>query len=134
MKHLTFGSRLASLAAVVLLLFSAACTTPKRSIPEPWNNRVTYYAFDATPKDQEKLSLTDFTDKANIVVVFEGSIFELADPEHYGKDDAYILSITDGPYSRYEQIIDDIHALQSPHQLRWIFHALDFEGRHDVRE
>lgn len=103
---------LASLC-ITLLLFVAACTSsPKRSIPEAWNNRVAYYAFDATPVGQKKLSLTDFSDKANIVVVFEGTIFELADPEHYGKDDAYILSITDGPYNRYEQIIDDIHTLQ----------------------
>lgn len=108
-----FFNRLDSLA-VVPLLFGVACTTsPRRSIPEAWNNRVAYYAFDATPVGQEKLSLTDFSDKANIIVVFEGNIFELADPEHYGKDDAYILSIADGPYTRYEQIIDDIHTLQA---------------------
>lgn len=108
-----FFNRLDSLA-VVPLLFGVACTTsPRRSIPEAWNNRVAYYAFDATPVGQEKLSLTDFSDKANIIVLFEGNIFELADPEHYGKDDAYILSISDGPYTRYEQIIADIHTLQA---------------------
>jgi hypothetical protein len=83
------------------------------AIPQNPNNKVAYYAFDATPVGQGKLSLTDFTNAANIVVVFEGSIFELGDPTHYGNSSSYILNIPGGPYKTYQQIINDIHTLRS---------------------
>ncbi len=81
-------------------------------LPAANDNRVAYYAFDATTVGQDKLRLTDFTDNANIVVVFEGTLWELADPAHYGSPDSYILNIDGGPYSRYEQILDDIQILR----------------------
>ena len=83
------------------------------SIPTNPNNKVAYYAFDATPVGQGKLRLTDFTDNANIVVVFEGSIFELGDPAHYGSSSSYILNINGGPYTTYQQIINDIRTLRA---------------------
>jgi hypothetical protein len=79
----------------------------------PSNSMVAYYAFDATPVGQGKLSLLDFTDKANIVVVFEGNLWEIADTVTYGNKYSYILTINGGPYRYYKQIIDDIHILQS---------------------
>lgn len=81
-------------------------------LPDPNDNRVAYYAFDATTVDQEKPRINDFTDEANIVVVFEGTLWELAYPELYGSDDAYILNINGGPYSTYNQILDDIQSLR----------------------
>ena len=84
-----------------------------KAVPANPNNLVAYYAFDATPSGQGKLRLTDFTDNANIVVLFEGSIFELGDSVHYGSSSSYILNINGGPYKYYKQIINDVHALQA---------------------
>ncbi len=83
-----------------------------KSLPAYNDNRVAYYAFDATPVDQGKLRLTDFTDNANIIVVFEGTLWELADSAHYGSSSAYILNINGGPYSYYGQILNDIQTLR----------------------
>lgn len=83
------------------------------ALPVNPNNKVAYYAFDATPVGQGKLRLTDFTDKANAVVVFEGTIFEIADSAHYGSSSSYILNINGGPYRYYKQIINDIRTLRA---------------------
>ncbi len=82
-------------------------------IPAYNENKVAYYAFDATTVGQPKPDLTEFTDKANIVVVFEGTLWELADSVHYGSPDTYILSINGGPYTYYSQILEDIQILRS---------------------
>jgi hypothetical protein len=107
--------------AEIVLLFSNSqlIASPKdksenltTSLPDYNDNRVAYYAFDATPVNQGKLRLTNFTDNANIVIVFEGTLWELAYPENYGSNSSYILNINGGPYSKYEQILDDIQTLR----------------------
>jgi hypothetical protein len=75
--------------------------------------KVAYFAFDATPVEQERKSLINFTDNANVVVVFEGKLWELADSAHYGNSNSYILKSNGGVYQYYRQIIDDIHTLQA---------------------
>ena len=75
--------------------------------------KVAYFAFDATPVDQERKSLINFTDNANVVVVFEGKLWELADSAHYGNSNSYILKSNGGVYKYYSQIIDDIHTLRA---------------------
>ena len=70
-------------------------------------NKIAYYAFDATPVDQGFRSLTDFTDNANIVVVFEGTLWELADTVHY--DTRWMRNRI---YTAKKQILDDIRILQ----------------------
>ncbi len=82
------------------------------AIPEPHDNRVAYYAFDATTVGQEKKRISDFTDNANVVVVFEGTLWELAFPELYGSSDSYILNIDGGPYKTYDQILADVQTLR----------------------
>jgi hypothetical protein len=85
-------------------------------IPNPANpnNRVAYYAFDATPQGgQGKLPITTFTDKANEVVMFEGTLWEVADSIHYGGTSSYILTLNGGLYKHYKQIINDIKTLQA---------------------
>jgi hypothetical protein len=79
----------------------------------PGNYKVAYFAFDATPEGQDRKSLVNFTDNANVVVVFEGKLWELADSAHYGNSKSYILSRSGGVYKYYKQIIDDIHTLQA---------------------
>ncbi len=71
-------------------------------------NKVAYYAFDVTPAGQGILPLTTFTDNANIVVVFEGTLWELADTVHYNSgwmQNAY--------YHSKRQILADIQTLRS---------------------
>lgn len=83
-----------------------AATT--EALPPTGQNKVAYYAFDATPVDQGILPLTTFTDKANIVVVFEGTLWELADTVHYNTGwmkNAY--------YTHKKQVLDDIQTLRS---------------------
>ena len=53
----------------------------KADLPAPGNNKVAYYVFDSGGPDH--FPLTSFTDLANIVVLFEGTLWELADSAHY---------------------------------------------------
>ncbi len=85
----------------------------RAGLPGAGRNKVAYYAFDATPVNQGKLRLTDFTKNANIIVLFEGTIFELCDSVHYGGPSSYILTINGGPYKYYKQILDDIKTLRA---------------------
>jgi len=55
-----------------------------KAIPANPGNKVAYYAFDATPSGQGKLRLTEFTDNANIVVVFEGTILVREFGKYFG--------------------------------------------------
>jgi hypothetical protein len=83
-------------------------TAHTEALPAVGQNRVAYYTFDATPVNQGVLSLTTFTDKANIVVVFEGTLWELADTVHYNTgwmQNAY--------YKNKKQILTDIQTLRS---------------------
>ncbi|GGH18811.1 hypothetical protein GCM10007352_29790 [Mucilaginibacter phyllosphaerae] len=81
-------------------------------IPATTNNKVAYYTFDATPTGSPavKLSMLDFAKSANIVVVFEGTPWELADTAHYTYPGTIMLS---GYYKNYRSIINDIHTLQA---------------------
>jgi hypothetical protein len=84
-----------------------------KSIPANPNNKIAYYAFDATPVGQSKLRINNFTANANEVVMFEGTPWEVSDSTHYGSSSSYILTINGGPYKYYKQIINDIKALQA---------------------
>lgn len=81
-------------------------------IPASTNNKVAYYAFDATPTGSPavKTGLLDFAKSANIVVVFEGSAWELADTVHYTYPGTPMLS---SYYKSYRAILNDIHTLQA---------------------
>lgn len=84
------------------------------SLPTNPNNKVAYYAFDATPTGTPavKLPLTNFANAANIVVLFEGTAWEMADSVHYGSASSYIL--TSNPnYHSYASIIADVRTLQA---------------------
>jgi hypothetical protein len=75
-------------------------------IPEQWNNKVAYYVFDSGGPDH--FPLTSFTDEANIVVVFEGTLWELADSVHY--DTGWMRNVN---YRYFSEIIRDIRILQA---------------------
>jgi hypothetical protein len=78
------------------------------ALPPAGQNKVAYYVFDVTPAGQGILPLTTFTDNANIVVVFEGTLWELADTVHYNSgwmQNAY--------YHSKRQILADIQTLRS---------------------
>jgi len=78
----------------------------KADIPAPWNNKVAYYVFDSHGPDH--FPLTSFTDEANIVVVFEGALWELADSIHY--DTGWMKNVV---YKYKSEIIRDIKELQA---------------------
>lgn len=78
------------------------------ALPATGQNKVAYYVFDVTPAGQGILPLTTFTNNANIVVVFEGTLWELADTVHYNSgwmQNAY--------YHNKRQILNDIQTLRS---------------------
>lgn len=78
------------------------------ALPTAGQNKVAYYVFDVTPAGQGILPMTTFTDNANIVVVFEGTLWELADTVHYNSgwmQNAY--------YHSKRQILEDIQTLRS---------------------
>lgn len=76
-------------------------------IPKP-PFKVAYYAFDATPN---VLPLTNFATEANVVVLFEGTAWEMADSVHYGKSDSYILTVNPN-YHSYKSILQHVRTLQ----------------------
>lgn len=77
------------------------------SLPDVGDNKVAYYTFDATPVGQGILPLTTFTDNANIVVVFEGTLWELADTIHYNSG-----WMQNAVYKSKKQVLDDIQTLR----------------------
>jgi hypothetical protein len=79
------------------------------ALPTPPNFKVAYYAFDATPN---KLPLTNFAQAGNVVVLFEGTAWEMADSVHYGSSSAYIITVNPN-YHSYKSIINDVRVLQS---------------------
>ena len=91
---------------------SSFATTASTPIPSATNNKVAYFAFDATPTGSPavKLSLLNFAKEANIVVIFEGSAWELSDTVHYTYPGTLMLS---GYYKNYRSIISDIKTLQA---------------------
>ena len=84
------------------------------ALPSPPNNKVAYYAFDATPTGTPavKLPLTNFANTANAVVLFEGTAWEMADSVHYGSSSSYILTVNPY-YHSYKSIINDVRVLQA---------------------
>ena len=87
-----------------------ASQTSKKDLPAVGNNKVAYYVFDSGGPDH--YPITSFTDEANIVVIFEGKLWELADSLHYSKGNGYIISVNPN-YHYYSEIIRDIKILQS---------------------
>ena len=82
---------------------------PKASVEAlPAHFKVAYYAFDATPN---QLPLTQFANEANVVVLFEGTAWEMADSAHYGSPGAYILNVNPN-YHSYKAIKDHVKVLQ----------------------
>ncbi|HEY4111970.1 EndoS/ChiA family endoglycosidase [Puia sp.] len=90
-----------------------AAVTPL-TLPTAPNNKIAYYAFDATPTGSPvvNLPLTNFANFANEVVLFEGSAWEMADSVHYGSSSSYILTVNPH-YHSYHSIIADVRILQS---------------------
>jgi hypothetical protein len=75
----------------------------------PAQFKVAYYAFDATPNN---LPLTNFANEANVVVLFEGTGWEMADSVHYGSSSSYILNVNPN-YHSYKSIIAHVRVLQA---------------------
>jgi hypothetical protein len=128
--------RFLALAAITILLASVSCnkmtqfrdgssaplsggiaptsvSTPL-AIPANPNNKIAYYAFDATPTGTPavKLPLTNFANAANEVVLFEGTPWEMGDSVHYGSSSSYILTVNPN-YHSYAAIIADARVLQA---------------------
>lgn len=78
------------------------------ALPASGQNKVAYYVFDVTPANQGILPLTTFTDKANIVVIFEGTLWELADTVHYNSG-----AMQNTYYKNKRQILADIQTLRA---------------------
>lgn len=76
------------------------------SVPAANNNKVAYYVFDSGGPDH--YPLTSFSDEANIVVIFEGTLWELADSVHYHT--SWMRNVN---YHSYKEIIRDIRILQN---------------------
>ena len=86
---------------------SNALQTPKSEIPDVYNNKVAYYVFDSGGPDH--YPLTSFSDEANVVVIFEGTLWELADSANYYTG---WMTTTNVNYKYYSEIIRDIRILQ----------------------
>lgn len=92
------------------LKLSTIAKTPDVSVTAlPSKFKVAYYAFDATPNN---LPLTNFANEANVVVLFEGTAWEMADSVHYGSSSAYILNVNPN-YHSYRSIINHVRILQA---------------------
>lgn len=91
---------------------SSASLLSTAPIPASTNNKVAYYTFDATPTGTPKvqLGLLNFAKEANIVIIFEGAAWELADTAHYTYAGSPMIS---NYYKNYRSIINDIKTLQS---------------------
>ena len=83
-------------------------------LPKPPNFKVAYFAFDASNKQKKRstLSLTNFANEANVVVLFEGTAWEIADSLHYCKRPSYMLDENIN-YQSYTSIIRDVRILQN---------------------
>jgi hypothetical protein len=76
------------------------------SLPAPGYNKVAYYVFDSGGPDH--YPMTTFTDEANIVIVFEGTLWELADSAHYAT--TWMRNVN---YHSHAEVLRDIRALQA---------------------
>jgi Secretion system C-terminal sorting domain len=96
-------------AVIMIMLFTSrvhAFQLEKTGLPAPGNNKVAYYVFDSGGPDH--YPLTSFTDSANIVVIFEGTLWELADSVHYST--GWMRNVN---YHSYSEILRDIRILQA---------------------
>ncbi len=99
------------LLKIVMLVFLLSAYIPAKElsssdIPAAANNKVAYYVFDSGGPDH--FPLTSFTDEANIVVLFEGKLWELADSVHYST--GWMRNVN---YHYYSEIMRDVRILQS---------------------
>jgi len=96
------------IAVLIFLLTSInpALQELKADIPDAGNNKVAYYVFDSGGPDH--FPLPTFTNEANIVVVFEGTLWELADSVHY--DTGWMRNVN---YHYFSEVIRDIKILQA---------------------
>ncbi len=97
----------------VVLMFLLTTIDPvlqvsRADLPAAGNNKVAYYVFDSGGPDH--FPLTTFTDAANIVVLFEGTLWELADSTHYSTG---WMTTTNVNYHYYSEIIRDVRILQA---------------------
>src|SRR3972149_4339737 len=105
MKKIVFV-RIAELIFLLTSSINPALQELKTDLPDAGNNKVAYYVFDSGGPDH--FPLTTFTDEANIVVVFEGTLWELADSVHYST--GWMKNVV---YNYYSEIIRDIRILQA---------------------
>ena len=96
---------------IVVLIFLLTSINPalqelKADIPDAGNNKVAYYVFDSGGPDH--FPLPTFTNEANIVVVFEGTLWELADSVHY--DTGWMRNVN---YHYFSEVIRDIKILKT---------------------
>ncbi|SHN25811.1 glycosyl hydrolase family 18 protein [Chitinophaga sp. CF418] len=114
MKTSLFASLCIALLAVVVSCQKESEQQPQPETPDvtvealPTHFKVAYYAFDATPN---QLPLTQFANEANVVVLFEGTAWEMADSVHYGSSGSYILNVNPN-YHSYKSIRDHVRVLQ----------------------
>ncbi|MCL5020985.1 MAG: T9SS type A sorting domain-containing protein [Bacteroidetes bacterium] len=100
---------LAAIVAALLLSVAGTCRAGQQSgLPPAGDNKVVYYPFDSGGPDHYPLST--FTDKANIVVIFEGTLWELADSTDYHTG---WMTTTNRNYQYYSQILSDVRTLQA---------------------
>jgi hypothetical protein len=86
--------------------FAIISAAQSGDLPTTGNNKVAYYVFDSGGPDH--YSLTSFTDLANIVVLFEGTLWELADSVNYST--GWMKNVN---YKYYSEILRDIRILQA---------------------
>ncbi|RJP63858.1 MAG: T9SS C-terminal target domain-containing protein [Ignavibacteriales bacterium] len=90
----------------LIILASPLIQNLNAEIPSAGNNKVAYYVYDSGGPDH--YPLTSFTDEANVVVLFEGKLWELADSVHY--ETGWMRNVN---YHYYSEIIRDVRILQS---------------------
>ena len=107
------AARFMAMFMMVLTGLSLVVQVSKADLPGPGNNKVAYYVFDSGGPDH--FPLTTFTGEANIVVLFEGTLWELADSAHYSS--GWMRNVN---YHSYSEIIRDVRILRQsiPEELR----------------
>jgi hypothetical protein len=99
-------NRVLSLMGLTICAIAAVLQQSEAQLPAPGTNRVAYYVFDSHGPDH--YPLTSFSDLANVVVIFEGTLWELADSAHYNS--GWMRNVV---YKSYSQILGDIRVLQA---------------------
>jgi hypothetical protein len=107
-------SDLTSSGSLTATANSSLAVAAATALPANPNNKIAYYAFDATPTGSPvvNLPMTNFANSANEVVMFEGTAWEMADSVHYGSSSSYILTVNPH-YTSYASIIADVRTLQA---------------------